>query len=36
MIEDIKDFDIKVFLAFQRMLHEENEPVIHLPAEELE
>lgn len=36
MIEDIKDFDIKVFLAFQRILHEENEPVIHLPAEELE
>ncbi|MCI5510352.1 MAG: HD domain-containing protein [Eubacterium sp.] len=36
MIEDIKDFDIKVFLAFQRMLHEEDEPVIHLPAEELE
>ena len=36
MIVDIKDFDIKVFLAFQRMLHEENEPVIHLPAEELE
>ena len=36
MIEEIKDFDIKVFLAFQRMLHEENEPVIHLPAEELE
>ena len=36
MIEDIKDFDIKVFLAFKRMLHEENEPVIHLPAEELE
>ena len=36
MIEDIKDFDIKVFLAFQRMLDEENEPVIHLPAEELE
>ena len=36
MIEDIKDFDIKVFLAFQRMLHEENEPVLHLPAEELE
>ena len=36
MIEDIKDFDIKVFLAFQRMLHEEEEPVIYLPAEELE
>lgn len=36
MIEDIKDFDIRVFLAFQRMLHEEDEPVIHLPAEELE
>ena len=36
MIEEIKDFDIKVFLAFQRMLHEEDEPVIHLPAEELE
>lgn len=36
MIEDIKDFDIKVFLAFQRMLHKEDEPVIHLPAEELE
>ena len=35
MIEDIKDFDIKVFLAFQRMLHEEEEPVIYLPAEEL-
>lgn len=36
MIEDIKDFDIRVFLAFQRMLHKEDEPVIHLPAEELE
>ena len=36
MIEDIKDFDIKVFLAFQRMLHEEEEPVIYLSAEELE
>ena len=36
MIVDIKDFDIKVFLVLQRMLHEENEPVIHLPAEELE
>lgn len=36
MIEDIKDFDIRVFLAFQRMLHREDEPVIHLPAEELE
>ena len=36
MIEDIKDFDIKVFLAFQRMLHKEDESVIHLPAEELE
>ncbi|MGN0323253.1 MAG: HD-GYP domain-containing protein [Oliverpabstia sp.] len=31
MIEDIKDFDIKVFLAFQRMLHNEEEKEIHLP-----
>ncbi|MGN0250132.1 MAG: HD-GYP domain-containing protein [Oliverpabstia sp.] len=31
MIEDIKDFDIKVFLAFQRMLHNEEEKEICLP-----
>lgn len=36
MIEDIKDFDVKVFLAFQRMLHHGDEPEIHLPEEELE
>ena len=31
MIEDIKDFDLKVFLAFQRMLHNTEEREINLP-----
>lgn len=33
LIEDIKDFDIKVFLAFQRVLHKEDEQGIYLPSE---
>lgn len=36
MIEDIKDFDLKVFLAFQRMLHEEEEKEISLPGMRLQ
>ena len=31
MIEDIKDFDLQVFLAFQRVLHEEEEKELSLP-----
>lgn len=30
MIEDIKDFDLHVFLAFQRLLHGEDEPKVSL------
>lgn len=33
LIEDVKDFDIKVFLAFQRVLHNEEERVIDLPMD---
>ncbi len=35
MIEDIKDFDLQVFLAFQRVLHEEEERELTLPMIEL-
>ncbi|MEE1030692.1 MAG: HD domain-containing protein [Ruminococcus sp.] len=31
MIDDIKDFDLQVFLAFQRVLHGEEEPKVSLP-----
>ncbi len=31
MIEDIKDFDLQIFLAFQRVLHEEEEQKLTLP-----
>ena len=31
MIEDIKDFDLQIFLAFQRVLHEEEEQELSLP-----
>lgn len=31
MIEDIKDFDVKVFLAFQRYMHNEKERDVTLP-----
>lgn len=34
LIEDIKDFDVKVFLAFQRVLHKEDEQGIYLPSED--
>ena len=30
MIEEIKDFDVKVFLAFQRMIHKNKEKEITL------
>ncbi len=31
MIEEIKDFDVKIFLAFQRVLHQYEEPELRLP-----
>lgn len=31
MIEEIKNFDLQVFLAFQRLLHEGNETKVSLP-----
>ena len=31
MIEEIKKFDIKVFLAFQRIVHSDNKGTIALP-----
>ncbi len=34
MIEDIKDFDLQIFLAFQRVLHEEEEQELILPLTE--
>lgn len=34
MIEDIKDFDLEIFLAFQRVLHEEEEQELVLPLME--
>lgn len=34
MIEDIKDFDLHIFLAFQRVLHEEEERELSLPVME--
>lgn len=35
LIEESKDFDLKVFLAFQRMLHNQGEPEIRLSEIEL-
>lgn len=35
LIEESKDFDLKVFLAFQRMLHNQGEPEIKLSEIEL-
>lgn len=35
LIEEIKDFDVKIFLAFQRVLHQYEEPEIHLPESRL-
>ena len=33
MIEEVKNFDMRVFLAFQRMIHEEEiPPVVWLEA----
>ena len=32
MIEDIKNFDVKVFLAFQRVIHEDSQKEIILPS----
>src|SRR5699024_9465235 len=35
MIEEIKNFDMKIFLTFQRVIHEENNMEIILPPIEI-